>query len=269
MEFDFSKNSAVQSLDGVPETYRGLYTEDADGGFKIADNAKGLVEAYTGVNKALKEQTGKNKSLQDEAVQRRLTTKAFKELAESLGLEGEDVAEVIKAHISELTEQVKGGKELKINLDKIKADHQKRLDEALGTERSNTDKMRQSLEKYLVGREAVAAIAAAKGSPELLLSIIKDKVKVVQDGEDFVARVVDDAGDIRSDGKGGFMTVADLVTEMKTLPAYARAFESETAGGTGKTAGSGQKKVSVDNRQELSAVDKIAAGLKKGQYARN
>jgi hypothetical protein len=275
MEFDFSKHGTVDTLDTVPETYRGLYAEAAaeDGKkvFKISDAAKGIVEAYTGTNGALVKARGDLKAANEESASRRVTKKSVLELAKGLGIEDVNEDEPIgslKTFVDGLVEKVKGGADIKINLDKIKQDAEKRLAEAIEGERAKNVKMQGALERYLIDQQATSALAGAKGSVELLLPHVKAHTKVVADGEDYVVRVVDPQGDFRSDGKGGFMTVAGLVAEMKTQEAFGRAFESEKATGTGARPGSMERPVRRDPNADMSATDKIAAGLKKGSYGR-
>lgn len=272
MEFDFEQSGTVADVSTVPETFRGLYVEaqGEDGAtvYKLADNVRPLVDAYVGTNKSLVQTRADKKAASDEAMQRRLTKKGVLDFAQNLGIESvneDEPLESVSSYISELTDQVKGGKELKVNLDKIRAESQTRIDEAVNVERAKTDKMQQALERYLVGEAAAAAIADAKGSRELLLPIIKEKIRVVQDGEDFVVRVVDTQGDFRSNGSGGWMDVGGLVSEMKTQDAYARAFESETPSGTGARPGSMQQAPRQQQR-ELTPNEKIGLGLRKGQY---
>lgn len=273
MEFDFEKSGTVEDINTVPEAYRGLYVEtDGEDGkvFTIADSAKGIVEAYVGTNKALSEARTNLKTANAESASRRVTKKAVVDFAKELGIE--DVSDdeplgSLKAHIDSLVDKVNGGEEIKINLDKIKREHEQRVAEVAQASEQKVVKMQGALERYLVDQAATAALASAKGSVDLLLPHVKSHTKVVQDGEDFVVRVVDSAGDFRSNGKGGFMTVGDLVAEMKTQETFGRAFESETPSGTGANPGSMSQRRPND-AEPKSATDKISAGLTKGQYSK-
>lgn len=272
--FDFEQSSTVADLNTVPEEYRGLYVEaDGDNGnkvFTISDTVKGLVTAYVGTNKALTKARGDLKNANEESASRRVTKKSVVEFANSLGIEHVDEdtpLEALKAYVDDLVGQVKGGKELKINLDKIKGDHERALNEAVSAKEQELTLMRGTLERYLVDQSATAALASAKGSVDLLLPHVKAHTKVVRDGEDYVVRVVDAQGDFRTDGKGGMLTVAGLVAEMKTQEAFGRAFESEQKAGNGIPPGSTHQR---QHRQDepKSSVDKISAGLSKGNYVR-
>jgi hypothetical protein len=267
MMWNFKKNAVVASLDLVPEQYKGLYVEGAGenvGKFVISPIALQLANDYDGVNNALADERNKSKNKNTEAATFRTQLAKFQELAQSLGLsieEGADLAELLKGHVDGLNDQVKGGKEAKINLDKVNAEWTKKLGTAVDTEKGKTSKMQNSLERHLIGQAATAALAAANGSTDLLLPHVQKHVKVVQDGEEFVARVVDNVGDIRTNGAGQPMSVADLVAEMKTQASFAPAFKSDTKGGSGKQPGNERSPVNTRQGEAKTANDKIAAGL--------
>ncbi len=64
------------------------------------------------------------------------------------------------------------------------------------------------------------------------------------------------------------MGVSGLVAEMKTQDAFSRAFKSETPGGAGVQPGSMSRQTISPQGvqgQELSPIEKIRVGLKKGQ----
>lgn len=273
MEFDFEKHSTLPNLDAVPEGYRALYSEaDVDGKkvFRISDQARGIVEAYVGTNKALTKSRADLKAANDESASRRVTKKAVVDMAKALGVEEVDENEpltALKGYVEGLAEKVRGGQEVKINLAKIQQDYDKRLGEANTLSEAKLTKMQGALERYLVDQAATAALAAAKGSVDLLLPHVKKHTKVVAEGDEYVVRVIDAQGDARSNGKGGFMNVNDLVAEMKTQAAFGRAFDSETPSGTGARPGSMQQRPSKSDEPK-DAISKISAGLAKGQYSK-
>jgi hypothetical protein len=258
--FEFLKNMQVETLAAVPEKYHGLYEENPEGGFRVTEAAKGIVTDYAGTTTALAEATGKTKSANDESAARRIKLKAFEEFAKENGFEGEDSLEAIKAGVTNLTGQIKGGEAAKVNLDKVTQDWQNRLKEVEESKSGEVSKMRGSLERYLIGQAGTEAIAKAKGSVDLLLPILSKHARVAQDGDDYVVRVVDDGGENRLNGSGGFMTVSDLVTEMKADANFGRAFDSESPGGTGTPPGGGMRKP-TESKGDLAANEKITAGL--------
>lgn len=262
----------VDSLDGIAEEYRPAYAAGADGKFNLKPEFKPFATAITGLNTTL-ETTDRNfKKAQKEAADRRGVLQAFEELMTAQGItveDGKDAKEALKAHIDELVLKAKNGGELKVNMDAIKRDFEKKTKELNDLAEGKISKMSASLNKYLVGQQANAALAKAKGSVDLLLPIVRNQVKVVQEGDDYVVRVVDGNGDVRTDGKGGFLDIEGLVAEMKLNPTYARAFESETKGGGGAPANkNAQQTRTVTDRDKMTPNEKIAAGLKKGQVER-
>lgn len=272
MEFDFEKNATVETIDTVPEQYRGLYTEitegDNTGKFGVADHAKGIVKSYIGVNQSLLKARADKKTSSDESATRRIVTKQFEDMASEMGLDVSEenvLADVFSAHIAELTASVKGGKQIKIDLDKVKKEYETKQAEAIGVKDAEIVELRGDLHATKVSDVATAAITAAKGSVELLKPIVERACKVVKEDGRYVVRVVDAQGDFRSDGAGGWMGVKELVAELKASESYARAFDSETPGGSGSKPGS-MKQTPGRQTPEMTSTQKIAQGLKKGQH---
>lgn len=270
MEFDFAKNETVESLDSVPEKYRGLYAE-VDGKFTISDTVKGLVGDYIGVTSTLAGVRVDKKKVTDENAERRLATKAIEDFAQSVGLEVGDEGHLaaLQAFVDDLQGQIKGGKEIKINLDKINSEWETRFTELGSAKDSEITEMRGALSKHLISDAASRALADAKGSIELLLPHVLNQCKVVkEDGGSYRVTVLDAQGDSRFDGSGGLMGVTDLVNEMKTQDKFGRAFESEVPAGGGTPPG-GLNRPNVhrpgQQAENLSPTQKIAIGLKKGQ----
>lgn len=255
MEWDFAANAEIDADTHakVPEGFRGAYAEK-DGKYVISDTHKPFVEAITGLSTALRGERNVTKGL-----------KGQKDVAavikETLGF---DTIEDAKAKIDELTTQVATA--AKVDPAKIRAE----IEKTFNTEREGLNgkvaSMQKTLEKYLVEKSAISALAAAKGSAELLLPHVQGKVKVVEDGEEYVVRVLDASGDYRGDGRGGFMTVEDLVAEMKQSKTFAAAFESDNQGGsdtrtTKPGEGQRQQQRSSNDRDNMSPNELLAAGL--------
>lgn len=252
MEFDFSVNQSLEDISTVPEAYRGAYAQGADGLYTISETAKPLVDSITGLSKALKiSRTNERKTPNLQAI---------------LDQIGEDFTspDDVKARLEELTGQVASAAGGKVNLEKMKADMEKAFGVKEAALKGDNEKMQRSLAKYLVDASAATALASEKGNATLLMPHVRGKVKVVADGDDYVVRVLDDAGDFRGDGKGGFMSIADLVKEMKGAKEFAAAFESETATGGGAKPRTMQHQTGQrqDPNRALSANDRIKAGLK-------
>jgi hypothetical protein len=136
----------------------------------------------------------------------------------------------------------------------------------LKTREDRIGKLQSSLEKSLIEAQATAAIASAKGSPELLLPHVMRSVKVIEENGEFVARVLDAAGQPRiANVKGDPFTIANLVEEMKANAVFGRAFEASGAGGSGAGqgggSGGGAKTISGRDQEAINAnLEKIAKG---------
>jgi hypothetical protein len=207
----------VDSLDAVDEPLRELY-EEKDG--KFALKVEG-VEPVDGLKSALEKERKAAREL-EKKVKR----------WESLGKSDEEIADLLKkAEEAELSEAERKGE-----WDKLRAQMNEKHDAALKAKDETISAMRARLNAELVDAKAVAAIAAAKGVPELLLPHVQRHVKV---DDEFNVQVVDAKGDPRVGAKGEPLTIADLVAEMKSSEIFGRAFEGSGQSGSGKQPGNG------------------------------
>jgi len=271
MPFDFSKNETVTDLATVPAEHQSHYTKSTVDGkdvFVVSEGSKALVTAYSGVSTALTKAQADKKASSDESAKRRGVIKSFDSVYDGMGLSDDDRSvDGVMSHVNGLLEQVKGGKEVKINLDKINSENAKRMQELSSSKDAKYDKLNNSLVKHMITEVATSCVAKAGGSVELLLPIISKSCKVVEDGDDHVVRVVDNQGDVRSDGAGGMLSVDGLVKELKASDVYARAFDSDKSSGSGAKPGSGNLPRSAQHNQgkDRSSMNKITDGLKKRQ----
>lgn len=270
MEWDFIANAAVDALDIVPEAARGYYQEDkANNNFVLKPDVKPLAEAFTNSWKAVKALSKKKNDDNNKDAARRTIIEGIVTKLTEAGIEvGDDhskLGEVISATLSDLTDKVKGGKEVKTNIEAIKKQFEANLAKELGKKDAQLSAMKTSLEKYLINSSAATALAAAnpvERGLDLLMPQILRSAKVVQsdDGE-YSVKVVDADNNERLNAKGESMTIADLVNDMKVT--YPMAFKSEAKGGTGKQPDSSKRP--VNQQQNLNdnktPVQKIAAGL--------
>lgn len=239
MPFEFLPQ--VDDINAVPESFRGLYAK-ADGADGYSWHPE-FAAHMTGLTGALDKERKTGRTLN-------ATLTAWKALGET--------PEAVTARLDELKTQLEAKGQ--VNLDKIKADlqagHKAELDKRDGA----LSKMERSLHKYLVESAAATAIAEEKGSATLLMPVIRDRVKVVQDGDNYVVRVVDADGDAVGDGKGGFLTVSGLVKQLKADKEFGRAFEASGASGGGTPPG---RKPAVPGRESaaMTPTDRIKAGL--------
>lgn len=269
--FNFAENQKVTDINTVPENFRGVYVEESDGSgnsvFVISDSAKGLVEAYSGTSAALDKARADKKQASDESAARRKALKAVNEFVVELGLEeSDDPVETLRSHINSLSEAVKNGKEMKVDLEKIRKEYDARMNELTKAHETALLEKDGALNKHLIQDVATRELAGAKGSVELLLPHIKDSCRVVKtETGEYDVRVVDAQGDVRSDGAGGWLTVKGLVAEMKNDERFGRAFESDVKSGTGSVPGGANRNLpNNQNQNEKTPTDKIASALNRG-----
>lgn len=260
MDHDFTK--PVDDLEIVPAQFRPLYKPKDGGGFEIKpdDTTKGAVEAIVGLNTALKAARLEAKAAKGKVVD-------LSPLAE-FGASPTEIAEAIRAKLKEQEEALAKGGAAKLNLDKVKAELAEGHAKELGKREKRIEALTQQLYTHLVEATATSAIAEAKGVPALLMPFVKERVKVVEADGKLGVFVVDQTGDQRYSGTTGQpMTIKELVAEMKADKAFGRLFESESPAGGGTP--SAQKTVKgIVTGKDLSPIDKIKAGLAKGQANR-
>lgn len=267
MEFDFEENAAVESLDKVPEKYHGLYEQTSEG-YQISESVKPLVEAYTGTTKSLDTERGAKKKANDEAKDRRLKLSEVQSVAEEFGVELDDdssLSEALRQTLNDFQTKAKNGEEVKLDVEKVKESMKKQHDEQVNAKDQEISARDSAIQKMMVSSTASSELVKAGDEGAVLMPHIQSMCKVVQDGEDndgvpnYEVRVLDAEGDFRTDGKGGYMGVAELVEEMKTQEKFAPVFKSDTPGGTGGKPGPGTRRPA--NKDDMSSNDKIAAGL--------
>lgn len=271
MDWDFIANASVDVIDIVPENIRGYYEEDkAAGKYVLKQDIKPLAEAYTGANKKLKtvglqRQEDNKKDATRRAILDQVTA-TLTEVGWEIGDDFTKLPEIVKTKVTELLDQVKGGKEVRTNLDAIKKDFDKRVLDVTTKKDGELAKMRGSLESYMIDSAAAQALAEAgtvEGGVDLVLPMVRKFSKVVgsEDGT-YTVKVVDAEGNERLNNKAEPMNIKDLVSEMKTK--YPMAFKSAAPNGGGKPPGSGKINAGqppARREAEKSSVDKISAGL--------
>jgi hypothetical protein len=230
----------VDSLDGVDENLRALYVEK-DGKFSLA--VDGIEDTS-----ALKEALRKERKRADDAEKQK---KAW----ERSGKTPEEIQELLDAQ----EQRAQTEAEKKGEWDKLRAQMNDRHALDLKAKDETIGQMRKRLQAELVDAKAVSALAAAKGSPDLLLPHVQRHVKV---DDDFNVVVVDSKGDPRVNGKGEPLSIADLIEEMKANETFGRAFEGSGHSGSGmrpNSGGGGTPPGNVKSKADLKDRSKRAA----------
>jgi hypothetical protein len=234
----------ITALDSVPEAVRALYVPHGD---KFRLDVQGI-EDTSGLKSALEKERTTARELDKQ-------TKQWK----SLGKTPDEISALIAAQAqAESDKLAKAGE-----WDKLRAQMNEKHAQDIAVVTDKVAAKDKALAKYLVDSAAVSAIAAAKGAHELLLPHVRNAVKVIEENGDYTVRVVDAAGNPRVDGKGAYLSITDLVSEMRQSPVYGRAFESSgaTGGGASQSASGANGKRSITRAQfdAMDAAGQIAA----------
>lgn len=258
MEFLFTDNVEVDSIEKVPQDFRGLYKE-VDGKFKLGSDDPGVASAVAAVirmTQALKAERAASKAAKEKAVD-------LSPLQE-FGTSPEEIATSVKTKLEELQGQLAGGQAAKMNLEKIKEDLGKAHAMELKSRDVKFEALKGQLYNILVENTAKSAIAESKGDIELLMPFVSRNVKAVEENGEYKVYVVDGSGDVRYSGVTGQpMSINELVREMKTNERYARLFDSEAPSGGGFVPGQ-VRPLNKSTKTTLTSTEKIAQGLSKG-----
>jgi len=249
--FDFPLT--VKSIDEVPEEYRILYelNDDGEGATLIAS----LKQRIEGVGPA------GQRALQEERKARAAAEKAAKAWKEAAGVE---TPEELTAKFEEIESEwqqkleeaqaTKGGdkdedlnKRLQQVRSEVEREWSKKLDREIAERKKaeeERDQMFKDMQRNMLEREAMEAIAAHKGKPTLLRREVMAQLKLAKTDAGWKVRVVDEDGDERYDGDGKPMTVHNLVALMRQSDDYAAAFEGDGATGSGSRSPAGGTKIS-------------------------
>jgi hypothetical protein len=230
----------VDDLDTVPEALRDNY-KPADGG-KFRLDLDGY-EDPAGLKSALDKE-------------RRAAKDASKKASawETLGKTPEEIQALLDAQAQAEHKRLSEAGEF----DKLKSQMLEQHKSELAKKDSETKALRNRLEQHLVDAAGVAAISAADGSAELLLPHVKAKVKVIEEGGDYAVRVVDPSGNPRVNAQGEFLSIADLVSEMRQSDTFAPCFKAPSTTGGGAQQSNGQARGGPD-LSKLSARERLNA----------
>lgn len=265
MQFSFSENQEVQSLDSVPEQFRSLYGEKEGGGFTLKTGnpaVKGAIEAILGLDKALKA----TRTERDTASKRAVDLTPLAEYGDSV----EVIAATVQAKLAEASEQLAKG--AKINPDKIREEVAATFKKDIDSRDARVTALTSQLTTIMVDN-AITASAIEKdvnADAELIPPFIRPHVKMVEKDGKMFAAVVDKDGEVRYSGLTGLpMTIKELMLEMKAAGKHAKLFNSEAGNGAGTQQEQRRTPAQFQQQQrteQLSSVQKISSGLAKGQH---
>lgn len=204
----------VDSLDSVPEALRAEYAAD---GAKFRLKVDGIEDT-----------SGLKTALQKERTERQAKEKTVKQW-EKFGKTPEEIEALLDAQ-AKLDEDkaTKAGE-----WDKLRAQMNTKHAEEIKARDDKLAAKDKSLHRFLIDSQATAALAAAKGVPDLLLPHVQRHVRVAENNGEFTVQVVNAAGEPRVNGKGEPLSISDLVSEMKQSEIFGRAFDGSGQSGSG------------------------------------
>ncbi len=235
----------VPTIETVPEQFRALYQE-ADGKFALLDDLKKKVDV-SGLKSALELE--------------RKTVRETKERAASyLGLN--KTPEEIQALIQAADEAAQKEAEKRGEWDKLKNQLLDSNKLTVAEKDKAIEAMKGKLERHFVEAEAAKQIADAKGSATVLLPHVKSQVRMIEEDGEYQVRVVNSKGEPRINAAGEFLTIKDLVAEMRESKDFGCAFQGTgtSGGGTppnaagGGTSGGDLKRSKMSTEQKATYI---------------
>lgn len=266
-EFEFDLENPRENLDGVPDDLQKFYVQ-GDNGYTVGDDYIPTAKRINGLTKNFKAEKSKRTQAGRDAGAAREAKKQFDTLVEGI----DDLEDKTPAGLSKYLDDLKvkaaaGGKkgeEAQKAIDAIKSEMSKTHATALAEKDEAITKLGGKIESLVAGREITEALAENKAKGKFLQAFVKQHVKtIVNDDGEYQAVVLDEKGETRYNGAGDPMSVREFVVSLKADPDFAAAFEGETKGGAGVTPGSTAAGARPKPGTNLTATDRIAAGLRK------
>lgn len=266
MQFDFSKNNVVDAIEAVPQDFRGLYSENANGKFELRSDDDGVKSAVA----AIQRMNGALIASRNEVSDLRKAKGVDLSPLEEFGGTPEEIANGVQSRLDELHAQLEGSKnkksseEIQAKIDKIKADLMAAHKAEVEKLSSGQESVKSQLFETLISDAATREIVSQGGDPELLMPFVAPSLRPVEVDGKYQVRVVDDAGDVRYSGvTGGAMDIKERVAEIKSNEKFGKFFASDSPNGGGARASA--RSPNPVKRSEMTANQKIAEGLRKGQ----
>jgi len=262
---DFVFAPEVDDVGALPAEVKPLYTKNEADKYVLVPIMKKRLDT-TGLNNAVMSERQKTKELEK-------LIAGFKSLG--LGDTPEEALAAIEAASEAADDGTAAGDKKVAKLEEMRNKLKKEFQDTLANTTKEKDgtisKLQASLQKHVVEREAIAALAKHKGNQDLLLHLVTRSLKMVEDDKgNLCVRVIDKDGDEVGDGLGGFKTVDAHVAEMRADKKFAQGFEALGTSGSGRTP-SGQTRqthTGLGNTEAKRSIDKIAAGLEEGHADR-
>lgn len=234
------------ALNALPEPHRALYAKGDDG--------------YTlDIDGGLPDVQGLTKNRDEILTEKKKLEKAIKSLTDR-GFTIEKAVEMIDTRKKAETEdEEKTGK-----WEKTKKNMEDAHATAIGEVNDKLTKRERFIHSLVVENGLLSAITDAEGIPEALTPALSRFVRAKEDGDKFVAEVVDETGTARFGASGKAMTLKELVAEYKKKPAFAGCFKGTGASGSGAQGSSAGGAGGPDFSKIPNPVDRLKAARAAG-----
>ena len=196
--------------------------EDQEGG----QEQEISIEDYQRMQNELEQLRKYQKKANEEAKNYRLKAKAYEES----GFSPEELKELREKEIQRQQKEM----ERKGDFNKLKETLAREFSEKEKQYQSRIEQLQSSMEKTLVQREVVSAIAKHDGIETLLQPHVERNVKLMEnDDGTMVARVVDPDGSPMFNSKGEYMSVDEYVASLREHDDFGVAFRGRQQSGSG------------------------------------
>lgn len=255
---NFMFPAEVSDIVSVPEQFRSLYEKpEGETAFKMVSDprVKGAVEGLVGLGKALDKARGDA----DAARKSKIDLTPLKDYGE----DPVSIAAAFGSKIKELQDQLAGEGKKKLDLEAIRTSMAAENEKIRKDWEEKYGKLRKEMHRVKV-TDALNQELLRVSADELLAPFAEKYLRSV-DSEDggIDVQVVDEKGNVRYNGTGQYMTIAEKIAEMKGDKKWAKFFPSEAprGGGAAPGGGSGRQKPSESDDADMTPAQKIRRGL--------
>jgi len=255
MPFIFGQNETVTDLESVDENLRTFYTaNEAEDGFVIKPELVEVSKAWDGINNANVAIRKENKGLKGGKVD-------LSGLSE-YGTTPAEILEAFNGKTKELSDAL-DKKEGHVNPEKIRVEMKKAHTVEMDTANKRADSYKGQLYDTLVTNVAMAAINEHKGNTKLLLKFVTEQIEMKDVDGKLEPHVMDEDGDRKMGGAGSYMTVPELVKNMKGNKDFAALFDADVNNGSGPPNNRSSQGGPAPKGAKLSSQQRIQAALDK------